>query len=84
MDDRRQRQYVPIPHHSIDYRMAEFIPVVIHAEMPVHAPGVPEPRGLQLWVDLTKQYKMVDPSYQELGPSEYVQLHSLSRLSSSC
>lgn len=48
--------------------------VVIHAEMPVHAPGVPEPRGLQLWVDLPKQYKMVDPSYQELGPSECVQL----------
>ncbi|KAK7693616.1 hypothetical protein QCA50_003185 [Cerrena zonata] len=43
---------------------------IIHAEMPVHAPGVPEPRGLQLWVDLPKQYKMVDPSYQELGPNE--------------
>jgi len=43
---------------------------IIHAEMPVHAPGHPDPRGLQLWVDLPKQYKMVDPSYQELGPSE--------------
>jgi quercetin 2,3-dioxygenase len=32
---------------------------VIHAEMPLHAPGVPEPRGMQLWVDLPKQYKMV-------------------------
>ncbi|KAL5533315.1 PRN1 [Sanghuangporus sanghuang] len=41
---------------------------IIHAEMPVHALGEPEPRGLQLWVDLPKQYKMVDPSYQELGP----------------
>ncbi|KAL4074479.1 RmlC-like cupin domain-containing protein [Scleroderma yunnanense] len=41
---------------------------IIHAEMPVHAPGVPEPRGLQLWVDLPKQFKMVEPSYQELGP----------------
>ncbi|THH07440.1 hypothetical protein EW145_g3383 [Phellinidium pouzarii] len=41
---------------------------IIHAEMPVHAPGQPEPQGLQLWVDLPKQYKMVDPSYQELGP----------------
>jgi hypothetical protein len=28
---------------------------IIHAEMPVHAPGVPEPRGLQLWIDLPKQ-----------------------------
>ncbi|KIJ69457.1 hypothetical protein HYDPIDRAFT_79680 [Hydnomerulius pinastri MD-312] len=41
---------------------------IIHAEMPVHAPGVPEPRGLQLWVDLPKEHKMVEPSYQELGP----------------
>ncbi|KAG9318438.1 RmlC-like cupin domain-containing protein [Chiua virens] len=38
---------------------------IVHAEMPVHAPGVPEPRGLQLWIDLPKQ----DPSYQELGPA---------------
>jgi redox-sensitive bicupin YhaK (pirin superfamily) len=28
---------------------------IIHAEMPVHAPGSPDPRGLQLWVDLPKQ-----------------------------
>ncbi|KAH9946205.1 RmlC-like cupin domain-containing protein [Epithele typhae] len=41
---------------------------IIHAEMPVQGPGIPEPRGLQLWVDLPKQYKMVDPSYQELSP----------------
>ncbi|KAG6820605.1 hypothetical protein H0H93_014521 [Arthromyces matolae] len=39
---------------------------IIHAEMPVHAPGAPDPRGLQLWVDLPKQ----DPSYQELGPTQ--------------
>lgn len=43
---------------------------IIHAEMPVHSPGHPDPRGLQLWVDLPKQFKMVDPSYQELGPEE--------------
>ena len=48
---------------------AQLLPV-IHAEMPVHAPGYPDPRGLQLWVDLPKQYKMVEPSYQELGPQE--------------
>jgi len=41
---------------------------IIHAEMPVHEPGKPEPRGLQLWVDLPKKYKMVEPSYQELDP----------------
>ncbi|KAG8217476.1 RmlC-like cupin domain-containing protein [Butyriboletus roseoflavus] len=38
---------------------------IMHAEMPVHAPGVPEPRGFQLWVDLPKQ----EPSYQEFGPA---------------
>ncbi|CAA7271743.1 unnamed protein product [Cyclocybe aegerita] len=43
---------------------------IIHAEMPVHQQGSPDPRGLQLWVDLPKQYKMVDPSYQELGPDQ--------------
>jgi len=43
---------------------------IIHAEMPVHGPGQPEPRGLQLWVDLPKQFKMVEPSYQELGPEQ--------------
>jgi redox-sensitive bicupin YhaK (pirin superfamily) len=32
---------------------------IIHAEMPVHAPGSPDPRGLQLWVDLPKQVHFV-------------------------
>ncbi|KAF8448007.1 RmlC-like cupin domain-containing protein [Boletus edulis BED1] len=48
---------------------------IIHAEMPVHAPGVPEPRGLQLWVDLPKEFKMVEPSYQELGPASIPVAH---------
>jgi len=43
---------------------------IIHAEMPVYSEGVPDPRGLQLWVDLPKEHKMVEPSYQELGPQE--------------
>ncbi|PSS06886.1 hypothetical protein PHLCEN_2v3514 [Hermanssonia centrifuga] len=38
--------------------------------MPVHAPGKPDPRGMQLWVDLPHEYKMVEPSYQELAPNE--------------
>ncbi|KAH9996895.1 RmlC-like cupin domain-containing protein [Russula vinacea] len=42
--------------------------VLIHAEMPIEEPGKPEPRGLQLWIDLPKQYKMIEPSYQELEP----------------
>lgn len=43
---------------------------VIHAEMPVNEPGKPEPRGLQLWIDLPKQYKMAEPSYQDLEPEK--------------
>jgi len=43
---------------------------IIHAEMPVHGKGIPDPKGLQLWVDLPKKFKMVEPSYQELGPKE--------------
>jgi len=43
---------------------------IIHAEMPVHGKGIPDPKGLQLWIDLPKEYKMVEPTYQELGPSE--------------
>jgi len=39
---------------------------IIHAEMPVIGPGLPNPEGLQLWIDLPKQYKMTDPSYQEM------------------
>ncbi|OBZ75233.1 hypothetical protein A0H81_04422 [Grifola frondosa] len=27
-------------------------------------------RAVQLWIDLPKEHKMVEPSYQELGPSE--------------
>ncbi|KAF8522314.1 RmlC-like cupin domain-containing protein [Hysterangium stoloniferum] len=43
---------------------------IIHAEMPVRGPGIPDPQGLQLWIDLPKEHKMMEPTYQELGPSE--------------
>lgn len=43
---------------------------IIHAEMPVHAAGRPDPTGLQLWVDLPENAKMQDPSYHELGPDK--------------
>jgi len=43
---------------------------IIHAEMPVHGKGLPDPKGLQLWIDLPKKFKMIEPSYQELGPKE--------------
>jgi len=43
---------------------------IIHAEMPVHTAGQPDPKGLQLWVDLPEKAKMQDPSYHELGPDK--------------
>ncbi|KIP09490.1 hypothetical protein PHLGIDRAFT_86544 [Phlebiopsis gigantea 11061_1 CR5-6] len=43
---------------------------IIHAEMPVHAAGQPDPRGLQLWIDLPAKDKMTDPTYQELDPEQ--------------
>ena len=35
---------------------------IVHSEMPCWGGA----RGLQLWVNLAGQYKMVEPSYQEL------------------
>ena len=37
---------------------------IVHSEMPVKNSG--EGHGIQLWVNLSKKYKMVDPNYQEL------------------
>jgi len=34
---------------------------IVHSEMP----GQMLTRGLQLWVNLAKEFKMVEPSYQE-------------------
>jgi redox-sensitive bicupin YhaK (pirin superfamily) len=34
---------------------------VIHSEIPVHGPGLPNPMGLQLWVDLPGVFSA--PSY---------------------
>lgn len=31
---------------------------IIHAEMPVHTNGKPDPIGLQLWVDLPKEVRL--------------------------
>ncbi|KAH9951063.1 RmlC-like cupin domain-containing protein [Amylocystis lapponica] len=43
---------------------------IIHAEMPVQGTDIPEPVGLQLWIDLPKQFKMSEPSYQELNATQ--------------
>lgn len=40
---------------------------VVHAEMPLSEEAVV---GLQLWVNLSKREKMVEPAYQELKGSE--------------
>lgn len=42
---------------------------IIHAEMPLLAPGE-RVRGLQLWVNLAAKNKMVPPRYQELKAEE--------------
>ncbi|KAJ7177378.1 hypothetical protein C8R43DRAFT_1193367 [Mycena crocata] len=55
---------------------------IMHAEMPVHAEGQPDPRGLQFWVNLPKKFKMVEPTYQELGPSLLRSRKALMALSS--
>ena len=43
---------------------------MIHSEIPLHVEGAKNPNGLQLWVDLPKEFKMSDPSYQELEAEE--------------
>jgi len=43
---------------------------VIHSEIPVHGPGLPNPMGFQLWVDLPVKYKMIEPQYHELDPED--------------
>ncbi|KAH7107278.1 RmlC-like cupin domain-containing protein [Auriculariales sp. MPI-PUGE-AT-0066] len=40
---------------------------IIHAEMPVLGEGYPTPIGLQLWIDLPKEHKLTQPTYQELS-----------------
>ncbi|GAA5914829.1 pirin family protein [Sporobolomyces salmoneus] len=48
---------------------------IMHAEMPVHGPGLDDPFGLQLWIDLPKQHKLTEPTYQELTAKEVPSAH---------
>ncbi|KAM0790071.1 hypothetical protein ACM66B_005399 [Microbotryomycetes sp. NB124-2] len=48
---------------------------IVHAEMPVHKPGGDNPTGLQLWIDLPKEHKLTDPSYQELRADQIPSAH---------
>lgn len=47
---------------------------MVHAEMPIHyderGRRLPTPVGIQLWLDLPKHAKMMEPSYQELSGSQ--------------
>lgn len=46
---------------------------IIHAEMPVHVDGAPDPRGLQLWVDLPKKVRPHHPQVWVTDSSEHTQ-----------
>lgn len=48
---------------------------IMHSEMPVHGPGKKDPFGLQLWIDLPKEHKLVDASYQERRAAEVASAH---------
>ncbi|KAL4401637.1 RNA pol II transcription cofactor [Malassezia pachydermatis] len=52
---------------------------MVHAEMPKHKDDngnpLPNPVGMQLWLDLPKSAKYVEPSYQELRSAEMPHQH---------
>ncbi|GAA5977278.1 hypothetical protein JCM10908_004920 [Rhodotorula pacifica] len=48
---------------------------IMHSEMPVHGPGKKDPFGLQLWIDLPKEHKLVEASYQERRAAEVASAH---------
>ncbi|BGP41771.1 RNA pol II transcription cofactor [Rhodotorula kratochvilovae] len=48
---------------------------IMHSEMPIHGPGKKDPFGLQLWIDLPKEHKMVEASYQERKAAEIMSAH---------
>ena len=46
---------------------------VVHAEMPYFDPDpskAVDPEGMQLWIDLPKDQKFIEPSYQEKKAAE--------------
>lgn len=44
---------------------------IVHSEMPQDdGSGSKRHRGLQLWINLAKQYKMIEPKYQELRDAQ--------------
>ena len=45
----------------------------------VHTNGGTNPKGLQLWIDLPAEAKMMDPQYQEHSSKELVSLEFTAR-----
>ncbi len=43
---------------------------IVHCEMPVRVSGAI--RGLQLWVNLAKEFKMTEPVYQEHAKDQII------------
>lgn len=66
-----------VPHSSEELHDTNMSTLVIHAEMPVHAPGQPDPRGLQLWVDLPSKFKMVSTSTPPQSPPKFLLTNTL-------
>jgi redox-sensitive bicupin YhaK (pirin superfamily) len=67
MDDCRKRYCTFICLHTLLLLLLLLLIGVVHCEMPI---GNEPTRGLQLWVNLSKQYKMVEPHYQDLKDNQ--------------
>ena len=48
---------------------------IVHSEVPLHREGQANPNGLQLWIDLPKEHKLDEPSYQDLKADQIPSVH---------
>ena len=42
---------------------------IVHSEMPIQTDGLA--RGFQLWLNLPKEKKMIEPTYQDIDPNKF-------------
>ncbi|KAJ9095032.1 hypothetical protein QFC21_005825 [Naganishia friedmannii] len=47
----------------------------MHAQIPLHGEGKPDPQGLQSWIDLPAKDKGIDPLYQEMLSKDITTVH---------